>query len=42
MRFVLLDSETRGLDPRKDRLITIGAVAVQNGEIVLEDSLPAR
>ena len=41
VRFVLLDSETTGLDPRKDRLITIGAVAVQNGEIVLEDSYEA-
>lgn len=38
VRFVVLDSETTGLDPRKDRLITIGAVAVQHGEIVLEDS----
>jgi DNA polymerase-3 subunit epsilon len=38
VRFVLLDSETTGLDPRKDRLITIGAVAVVNGEILLEDS----
>jgi DNA polymerase-3 subunit epsilon len=41
VRFVLLDSETTGLDPRKDRLITIGAVAVQGGEIVLEDSFEA-
>ena len=41
VRFVVLDSETTGLDPRKDRLITIGAVAVQNGEIVLEDSFEA-
>ena len=41
VRFVLLDSETTGLDPRKDRLITIGAVAVQGGEIVLEDSYEA-
>lgn len=41
VRFILLDSETTGLDPRKDRLITIGAVAVQNGEIVLEDSFEA-
>jgi DNA polymerase-3 subunit epsilon len=41
VRFVVLDSETTGLDPRKDRLITIGAVAVVNGEIVLEDSYEA-
>ena len=41
VRFVVLDSETTGLDPRKDRLITIGAVAVRNGEILLEDSFEA-
>jgi DNA polymerase-3 subunit epsilon len=40
-RFVVLDAETTGLDPRTDRLITIGAVAVQHGEIVLEDSFEA-
>ena len=38
VRFVVLDSETTGLDPRRDRLITIGAVAVEDGEIRLEDS----
>src|SRR5262249_53346116 len=38
VRFVVLDSETTGLDPRGDRLITIGAVAVVDNEIVLEDS----
>lgn len=37
VRFILLDSETTGLDPRKDRLITIGAVAVIGGEIVMDD-----
>ncbi len=41
VRFILLDSETTGLDPRKDRLITIGAVAVRDGEVVLEDSYEA-
>ena len=41
VRFVVLDVETTGLDPRTDRLITIGAVAVQQGEIVLEDSFEA-
>src|SRR3954470_16427632 len=38
VRFVVLDSETTGLDPRRDRLITIGAVAVHDGEILLDDS----
>ena len=28
VRFVILDSETTGLNPATDRLITIGAVAV--------------
>lgn len=37
VRFILLDSETTGLDPRKDRLITIGAVSVIAGDIILED-----
>jgi DNA polymerase III subunit epsilon len=41
VRFVVLDTETTGLDPRRDRLITIGAVAVLRGEIVLEDSFEA-
>ena len=41
VRFVVLDSETTGLNPRADRLVTIGAVAVQNGEIVLDDSFHA-
>ena len=41
VRFVVVDSETSGLDPATDRLITIGAVAVVGGEIVLEDSFAA-
>jgi len=40
-RFVILDSETTGLNPATDRLVTIGAVAVVGGEIVLEDSFSA-
>lgn len=38
VRFVVLDSETTGLDPRRDRLISIGAVAVEAGEIRIDDS----
>ena len=38
VRFVVLDSETTGLNPRVDRLVTIGAVAILSSEIVLEDS----
>ncbi len=41
VRFVVLDSETTGLNPRKDRIVTIGAVAVVNHEILLEDSFEA-
>jgi len=41
IRFVILDSETTGLNPRVDRLITVGAVAVQNGEIRLDDAFDA-
>ena len=41
VRFVALDSETTGLNPQTDRIITIGAVAVQAGDIVFEDSFEA-
>ena len=41
IRFVVLDSETTGLDPRHDRLITIGAVAVCGGEIRVDDTFDA-
>jgi DNA polymerase-3 subunit epsilon len=41
VRFVVLDSETTGLDPRTDRLVTIGAVAVLGGEIRLDDTFEA-
>ena len=41
VRFVVLDSETTGLDPRTDRLVTIGAVSVQANEIRLDDTFDA-
>ena len=41
VRFVVLDSETTGLNPAVDRLVTIGAVAVLDGEILLEDAFSA-
>lgn len=37
VRFVVLDTETTGFDPRRDRIITIGALAVHNGEMLLDD-----
>lgn len=41
VRFVVLDSETTGLDPKKDRIVTIGAVVVQQGQILLDDQYEA-
>ena len=41
VRFVVLDCETTGFNPVADRIITIGAVAVQNSEILLGDSFEA-
>jgi DNA polymerase-3 subunit epsilon len=41
IRFVALDTETTGLDPHRDRIITVGAVAVAAGDIVLADSFEA-
>lgn len=41
VRFVVLDCETSGTDPRRDSLISIGAVTVKAGEIILEDSFEA-
>jgi len=41
VRFVVVDTETTGLNPQTDRIITIGAVVVRDGEIVLDDSFEA-
>lgn len=41
VRFVSLDTETTGLDPRRDKIITIGALSVIGNEILLEDSFEA-
>ena len=40
-RFVVFDNESTGLDPRKDRIVSIGAVAVCDGEIRLDDTFEA-
>lgn len=37
-RFVVLDCESTGFDPRRDRIVSIGGVAMREGEILLEDS----
>lgn len=39
LRCVVVDVETAGLDPKRDALIAIGAVAVRDGRIILADSL---
>ena len=40
-RYVVFDCETTGLDPAKDGILTIGAVAVRCGEICLDDEFDA-
>lgn len=37
VRFVALDCETTGTDAERDRIVTIGAVTVRDGEILLEE-----
>jgi len=37
-RWVVIDTETSGLDPLRDRLLAIGGVAVDDRGILLEDS----
>lgn len=38
VRFCVLDCETTGLDPRRHRIVSIGAVAVTEGQIDLGDT----
>ena len=40
-RWVVLDCETSGLDPARDRLLALGAVAVRGGRIELGESFSA-
>src|SRR5262245_61117420 len=41
VRFIALDCETTGLNPRTDRIVTIGTVAIHRSEILLGDSFEA-
>jgi DNA polymerase-3 subunit epsilon len=36
-RYVVLDCETTGLDYKSDRILSIGAVAIQNNQIIVGD-----
>ncbi|MEO8145680.1 MAG: 3'-5' exonuclease [Betaproteobacteria bacterium] len=40
-RWVVVDCETSGLDPARDRLLSVGAVAVRGGRIELGESFGA-
>jgi DNA polymerase-3 subunit epsilon len=39
MRWCVVDVETGGLDPKRDPLLAIGAVAIERGQIALDASL---
>jgi DNA polymerase-3 subunit epsilon len=41
VRWVVVDTETSGLNPGDDRLLALGAVAIENGRIALEHSFEA-
>lgn len=40
-RWLVVDCETSGLDPRRDRLLALGAVRIEGGLIALEQSFAA-
>ena len=40
-RWVVIDCETSGLDPQRDRLLSVGAVAVRGGRLEPADSFAA-
>lgn len=39
LRFVVLDTETTGLDTKKDNLISIGAIVIENQSIIINKSI---
>lgn len=41
LRWVVLDCETSGLDAARDRLLSVGAVAVRDGRVGLDDRFEA-
>lgn len=38
VRYVIFDTETTGMDPKKDKLLSIGAIGIHGNSIVVEDS----
>ena len=40
-RWLVVDCETTGLDPTRDRLLSVAAIAVRDGRISLEDAFSA-
>ena len=41
-RWVAIDCETSGLDPARDRLLAVGAVAVRDGAVMLDEFFEAK
>jgi DNA polymerase III subunit epsilon len=40
-RWIVIDLETSGLDPKTDRILAIGAIAIEHGRVKLDDSFEA-